>query len=72
MPLAQAARRRSRAGTCPRTRPAAWLTAAASPPRRPAPDPDHPTAAFAPDGTLIALVTEESGEARPLVVFAGG
>ena len=31
-----------------------------------------PTAAYAPDGTLIALVTEESGEARPLVVFAGG
>jgi len=31
---------------------------------------DVPTAAFAPDGTLIALVTEESGQARPLVVFA--
>jgi tRNA pseudouridine55 synthase len=31
-----------------------------------------PTAAYAPDGTLIALVTEESGEARPLVVFAEG
>ena len=31
---------------------------------------DEPTAAFAPDGTLIALVTEESGQARPLVVFA--
>jgi tRNA pseudouridine55 synthase len=31
---------------------------------------DAPTAAFAPDGTLIALVTEESGQARPLVVFA--
>jgi tRNA pseudouridine55 synthase len=30
----------------------------------------EPTAAFAPDGTLIALVTEESGQARPLVVFA--
>jgi tRNA pseudouridine55 synthase len=28
------------------------------------------TAAYAPDGTLIALVTEESGQARPLVVFA--
>ena len=25
---------------------------------------------YAPDGTLIALVTEESGQARPLVVFA--
>ena len=29
-----------------------------------------PTAAYAPDGTLIALITEESGQARPLVVFA--
>ena len=30
-----------------------------------------PTAAFAPDGTLVALLTEDSGQARPLVVFAG-
>jgi tRNA pseudouridine55 synthase len=29
------------------------------------------TAAFAPDGTLIALLSDESGQARPLVVFAG-
>ena len=29
-----------------------------------------PAAAYAPDGTLIALVTEEAGQARPLVVFA--
>ncbi len=29
-----------------------------------------PAAAYAPDGTLIALVTEESGQAKPLVVFA--
>jgi tRNA pseudouridine55 synthase len=29
-----------------------------------------PVAAYAPDGRLIALVTEESGQARPLVVFA--
>jgi tRNA pseudouridine55 synthase len=29
-----------------------------------------PAAAYAPDGTLVALVTEESGHARPLVVFA--
>jgi tRNA pseudouridine55 synthase len=29
-----------------------------------------PSAAYAPDGTLVALVTEESGHARPLVVFA--
>ncbi len=28
------------------------------------------TAAYAPDGTLVALLTEESGQARPLVVFA--
>jgi tRNA pseudouridine55 synthase len=27
-------------------------------------------AAYAPDGTLIALVTEDSGQTRPLVVFA--
>jgi tRNA pseudouridine55 synthase len=27
-------------------------------------------AAYAPDGTLIALVAEESGQARPIVVFA--
>jgi len=33
--------------------------------------PPGPTAAFAPDGTLIALLTEDSGQARPLVVFAG-
>ena len=35
-----------------------------------APRAAEPTAAFAPDGTLIALVTEEAGQARPLVVFA--
>jgi tRNA pseudouridine55 synthase len=33
-------------------------------------DPRTPTAAYAPDGSLIALLTEESGQARPLVVFA--
>jgi tRNA pseudouridine55 synthase len=32
--------------------------------------PEGPMAAYAPDGTLVALVTEESGQARPLVVFA--
>jgi tRNA pseudouridine55 synthase len=31
----------------------------------------RPTAAYAPDGTLIALLTEQNGQARPLVVFAG-
>ncbi|MGH3225418.1 MAG: tRNA pseudouridine(55) synthase TruB, partial [Streptosporangiaceae bacterium] len=33
-------------------------------------DSASPVAAYAPDGRLIALVTEESGQARPLVVFA--
>jgi tRNA pseudouridine55 synthase len=28
-----------------------------------------PVAAFAPDGSLIALLTEEAGQARPLAVF---
>jgi tRNA pseudouridine55 synthase len=37
----------------------------------PAPGPDHPTAAFAPDGSRVALLTEQSGQARPLVVFVG-
>jgi tRNA pseudouridine55 synthase len=31
---------------------------------------DHPTAAFAPDGSLVALLAEQDGQARPLVVFA--
>jgi tRNA pseudouridine55 synthase len=31
---------------------------------------DRPTAAYAPDGSLVALLTEQDGEARPLVVFA--
>lgn len=29
-----------------------------------------PVAAFAPDGSLVALLTEEGGQARPLAVFA--
>jgi tRNA pseudouridine55 synthase len=32
----------------------------------------QPTAAYAPDGTLIALLTDQDGQARPLVVFAAG
>ena len=32
---------------------------------------EHPTAAYAPDGTLVALLAEQDGQARPLVVFAG-
>ena len=31
---------------------------------------EHPTAAYAPDGALIALLAEQDGQARPLVVFA--
>jgi tRNA pseudouridine55 synthase len=38
----------------------------------PAADPAGPVAAYGPDGALIALLTEESGLARPLVVFAEG
>jgi tRNA pseudouridine55 synthase len=45
------------------------LAAAASTPQASI-GPPGPTAAYAPDGTLIALVTEESGQARPIVVFA--
>jgi tRNA pseudouridine55 synthase len=30
-----------------------------------------PVAAFAPDGSLVALLAEEDGQARPLAVFAG-
>ena len=30
---------------------------------------EHPTAAYAPDGTLIALLAEQDGQARPLLVF---
>jgi tRNA pseudouridine55 synthase len=33
--------------------------------------PEHPTAAYAPDGSLVALLAELDGQARPLVVFAG-
>jgi tRNA pseudouridine55 synthase len=33
-------------------------------------DPETPLAAFAPDGTLVALVTRESGRLRSLAVFA--
>ena len=31
-----------------------------------------PAAAFAPDGTLIALVEEKDGQTRPVVVFTPG
>ena len=32
--------------------------------------PEHPTAAYAPDGSLVALLTEQDGQACPLVVFS--
>ena len=60
-------RRRSRAGICPRGRPA-WSPTAPYCPRR-APPPAGPVAAFGPDGTLIALLTERDGQARSLAVF---
>ena len=31
---------------------------------------EHPTAAYAPDGSLVALLTEQDGQACPLVVFS--
>ena len=46
------------------------VSAAAGPAAEAVPAAPAMTAAYAPDGTLIALVTEESGQARPLVVFA--
>jgi tRNA pseudouridine55 synthase len=58
--------------------PTAPATSASSDPKLPVPAPatsasaDHetPLAAFAPDGSLIALVTPESGRLRSLAVFA--
>jgi tRNA pseudouridine55 synthase len=47
--------------------PQAGVQDAAAPPE---PTPDTPLAAFAPDGTLVALVTQESGRLRSLAVFA--
>ena len=46
------------------------VSTAASPAADAVPAAPTTAAAYAPDGTLIALVTEESGQARPLVVFA--
>jgi tRNA pseudouridine55 synthase len=45
-------------------------TAAGGPAPDASPDADHPTAAYAPDGSLVALLAEQDGQARPLVVFA--
>jgi tRNA pseudouridine55 synthase len=71
LPLAQAAsaafpRRNLSADEARRLANGGRLAAASSTPQAST----GPTAAYAPDGTLIALVTEESGQARPLVVFA--
>jgi tRNA pseudouridine55 synthase len=40
------------------------------PPGSPAGTAESPAAAFAPDGSLIALVRTEAGRLRPLAVFA--
>ncbi len=75
LPLAQAAsaafpRRNLSADEARRLANGGRLAAAPSADPQASTDPPTPTAAYAPDGTLIALVTEESGQARPLVVFA--
>jgi tRNA pseudouridine55 synthase len=67
MPLAQAAaaafgRRDLSADQARRLAHGGRLTATGAP---------GPTAAFAPDGSLVALLSEQDGQARPLVVFAG-
>ena len=43
---------------------------ASSTPASSAPASTAPSAAYAPDGSLVALLTEQDGQARPLVVFA--
>jgi tRNA pseudouridine55 synthase len=75
LPLAQAAesafpRRNLSADEARRLANGGRLAAAPSPDPQASTDTQTPTAAYAPDGTLIALVTEESGQTRPLVVFA--
>ena len=75
LPLAQAAsaafpRRNLTADEARRLANGGRLAAAAGPDPQASTGAQAPTAAFAPDGTLIALVAEESGQARPLVVFA--
>ncbi len=65
----QEALRLAHGGRLPAAAPGPALGPAPGPALGPAPAEPGPTAAYAPDGTLIALVTEESGQARPLVVF---
>jgi tRNA pseudouridine55 synthase len=64
---ADEARRLAHGGRLAAATPPAAMTPAAGQATAPA---AGPAAAYAPDGTLIALVTEEAGQARPLVVFA--
>jgi tRNA pseudouridine55 synthase len=63
--------RASEASQAAGARPAAGELAPA--PGQPAPSgtqtPGQPIAAFGPDGSLIALLTEQDGQARPLAVF---
>ena len=75
LPLAQAAsaafpRRDLSADEARRLAHGGRLTAEGHPERHRATQ-EHPTAAYAPDGSLVALLAEQDGQARPLVVFAG-
>ena len=74
LPLAQAAsavfpRRDVSADEARRLAHGGRLTAEGHPERHRATQ-EHPTAAYAPDGSLVALLAEQDGQARPLVVFA--
>jgi tRNA pseudouridine55 synthase len=51
--------------------PASAGTAAPGTPEAPGSG-ERPMAAYAPDGSLVALLTEQAGQARPLVVFTAG
>ena len=75
LPLAQAAsavfpRRDLSADEARRLAHGGRLTAEGHPERHRATQ-EHPTAAYAPDGSLVALLAERDGQARPLEVFAG-
>jgi tRNA pseudouridine55 synthase len=64
---ADEARRLAHGGRLAAAGPAGPAPAGSAPAGSP---PAGPVAAFGPDGTLIALLTDESGLARPLAVFA--
>jgi tRNA pseudouridine55 synthase len=68
--LAHGARIPAAAPQAPALVPAPGASPAPASGINPAPTPGTPIAAFAPDGALVALVTEESGRARALAVFA--